>query len=62
MEQREVVIAAHNACIRELLQEDNVHGKADSHMRLLTIETGIKKSVIDFARRKSCGQQREMKK
>jgi hypothetical protein len=25
--------------IRELLQEANVHGKADSHMRLLTIET-----------------------
>jgi hypothetical protein len=31
--------AAHNACIRELLQEVNVHGKADRHMRLLTIET-----------------------
>ena len=70
LEQREVVIAAHNACIRELLQEDNVHGKADSHMRLLTIETesrlgshsGIKKSVINFARRKSRGKQQEMKK
>jgi hypothetical protein len=37
--QREVVIADHNACIRELLQEVNVHGKADRHMRLLTIET-----------------------
>jgi hypothetical protein len=36
--QREV-IAAHNACIRELPQEVNVHGKADKHMRLLTIET-----------------------
>jgi hypothetical protein len=36
---REVVIAAHNACIRELLQEFNAHGKADGHMRLLTIET-----------------------
>jgi hypothetical protein len=67
--QKKVVTAAHNACIRELLQEVKVHGKADRHMRLLTIETesrlghfGIKKSVINFARRKSCGKQREMKK
>jgi hypothetical protein len=37
--QKEVVTAAHNAYIRELLQEVNVHGKADRHMRLLTIET-----------------------
>jgi hypothetical protein len=37
--QKEVVTAAHNACIRELLQEVNVHGKADRHMKLLTIET-----------------------
>jgi hypothetical protein len=37
--QREAAIAAHNACIREPLQEVNVHGKADRHMRLLTIET-----------------------
>jgi hypothetical protein len=37
--QKEVVTAAHNACIRELLQEVIVHGKADRHMRLLTIET-----------------------
>ena len=37
--QKEVVAAAHNACIQELLQEVNVHGKADRHMRLLTIET-----------------------
>jgi hypothetical protein len=36
--QKKVVTAAHNACIRELLQEVNVHGKADRHMRL-TIET-----------------------
>ena len=36
---KEVVAAAHNACIRELLQEVNMHGKADRHMRLLTIET-----------------------
>ena len=44
---KEVVTAAHNACIRELLQEVHVHGKAmmmpfncsDRHMRLLTIET-----------------------
>ena len=37
--QKEVVTGAHNACIRELLQEVNVHGKADRHMKLLTIET-----------------------
>ena len=37
--QKEVVIAAHNACIRELLQEGDGHGKADRHMKLLTIET-----------------------
>jgi hypothetical protein len=36
--QKELVTAAHNACIRGLLQEVNVHGKADRHMRLLTIE------------------------
>ena len=35
--QKEVVTITHNACIRELLQEVNVHGKADRHMRLLTI-------------------------
>ena len=67
--QKEVVTAAHNAYIRELLQEVNVLWKADRHIRLLTIETesrlghfGIKKSVINFARRKSYGKQREMKK
>jgi hypothetical protein len=37
--QKEVVTASHNACIWELLQEVNVHGKTDRHMRLLTIET-----------------------
>ena len=36
--QKEVVTAAHNACIRELLQEIEVHGKADRHMKLLTLE------------------------
>ena len=36
--QKEVVTAAHNACIRELLQEIDVHGKADRHMKLLTLE------------------------
>jgi hypothetical protein len=35
----EVVTAAHNACIRELLQQVDVHGKADRHMKLLTVET-----------------------
>jgi hypothetical protein len=37
--QKEVVTAAHTACIRELLQEIDVHGKADRHMKLLTVET-----------------------
>ena len=37
--QKEVVTAAHNACIRELLREVDVHGKADRHMKLLTVET-----------------------
>jgi hypothetical protein len=36
--QKEVVTAAHNACIRELLQEIDVHGKADRHMKLLKLE------------------------
>jgi hypothetical protein len=36
--QKEVVTVTHNACIRELLQEVNVYGKVDRHMRLLTIE------------------------
>ena len=36
--QKEVVTAAHNACTRELLQEIDVHGKADRHMKLLTLE------------------------
>jgi hypothetical protein len=30
--QKEVVTSAHNACIWELLQEVNVHGKTDRHM------------------------------
>ena len=37
--QKEVVTAAHNACIRELLQEIDAHGKTDRHMKLLTVET-----------------------
>jgi hypothetical protein len=37
--QKEVVTVTHNAYIRELLQEVNAHGKADRHMKLLTIET-----------------------
>ena len=36
--QKEVVTAAHNACIRELLQEIDAHGKADRHMKLLTVD------------------------
>ena len=37
--QKEVATTAHNACMRELLREVSVHGKADRHIRLLTIET-----------------------
>ena len=37
--QKEVVTAAHNACIRELLQDVNAHGMVDRRMKLLTIET-----------------------
>jgi hypothetical protein len=44
--QREVVITAHNACIRELLREVNVHGKAGRHMKLLTIETESRLSTL----------------
>ena len=62
--QKEVVTAAHNACIRELLQEIDVHGKADRHMKLLTLEReaawahyGTKNSVRSFARRMNCGKQ-----
>jgi hypothetical protein len=67
--QREVVIAAHNACIRELPQEVNVHGKANRHMRLLTIET--ESSLGTLWDQEGCNQlcskedlwkQREMKK
>ena len=36
--QKKVVKAAHNACIRELLQAVDMHGKTDRHMKLLTIE------------------------
>ena len=68
--QKKVVTAAHNACIRELLQEVNVHGKADRHMKLLTIETESrlstlwdqKNSVRNSARRTSCGKERKRKK
>jgi len=42
--QKEVVTAAHNACIRELLQAVDMHGKTDRHMKLLTIE---KESRLD---------------
>jgi hypothetical protein len=44
--QKEVVTAAHNACIRELLLEVHVHGKADRHMKLLTIETESRLSTL----------------
>jgi len=61
--------AAHNACIRELLQAMDMHGKTDRQMRLLTIEkesrrvhSGIKNSVHRFALRRNCGKQRKRKK
>ena len=41
--QKEVVTDFQNSCFRELLQEVNVHGKVDRHMRLLKIE--MKKQV-----------------
>jgi hypothetical protein len=44
--QKEVVTAAHNACIRELVQEVNVHGRADRHMKLFTIETESRLSTL----------------
>jgi hypothetical protein len=39
--QKEVVTAAHNVCIRELLQAIDMHGKTDRHMKILTIELAI---------------------
>ena len=66
--QKEVVTAAHNACIRELLQEMNAHGKADRRMKLLTIETESRLGALwdqeqrNSARRTSCGKQRKRKK
>ena len=36
--QEEVVTAAHNVCIRELLQKIDVHGKADRHTKLFMLE------------------------
>jgi hypothetical protein len=44
--QKEVVTLANNACIRELLQEVNVHGKVDRHMKLLTIEKESRLSTL----------------
>ena len=44
--QKGVVTATHNACIRELLLQVSVHGKADRHMRLLTIETESRLGTI----------------
>jgi hypothetical protein len=36
----------HNAYIRKFLQEVNVHGKSDRHMRLLMIETEIRLGTL----------------
>ena len=44
--QKEVVTAAHNACIRELLQAIDMHGKTDRHMKLLTIEKKSRLSTL----------------
>jgi hypothetical protein len=67
--QKEVVTAAHNACIRELLQEVNMHGKADRHMKLSRlrqkagwVHSGIKNSVCNSARGMNCGKQRKRRK
>ncbi len=43
---QKVVTAPHSACIRELLQEVNAHGKANRHMKLLTIETESRLSTL----------------
>ena len=67
--QKEMVTASHNACIRELLQEVNVHGKADRHMRLLTIETESRLGTLwdqeecnQFCSKEEWLKQQEMKK
>jgi hypothetical protein len=39
LEQREVVIAEPDVCVKELLQEIESSGKADRRLKLLTIET-----------------------
>ena len=41
-----MVIVAHNACIRELLREVNVHGKAGRFMKLLPIETESRLGIL----------------
>ena len=46
--QKEVVITAHNTCIRELLQEVDGHGKTDRHMKLLMIETESNRFRVPF--------------
>jgi hypothetical protein len=58
--QKEVVTAAHNACIRELLQEVNVHGKADRHMKLFGIflkgHNSGSRAVHEFANGSTSGR------
>jgi hypothetical protein len=44
--QREVIIAR-NACIREVLQNVNAHGKADRHLSFRTIETESNIGTLD---------------
>jgi hypothetical protein len=66
--QKEVVTAAHNACIRELLQAIDMHGKTDRHMKLLTIEKESRLGTLwdqeqctQVCSRRNCGKQRKRK-
>ena len=67
--QKEVVTSSHNAFIRELIQEVNVHWKEDRHLTLLKIKTESRLDKLwdqeecnQFVRRKNFGKKREMKK
>jgi hypothetical protein len=44
--QKEVVTAAHNACIRELLQAIDMHGKTDRHMYFLFLQERTRDIII----------------
>ena len=51
--QKEVVTAAHNVCIRELLQAIDMHGKMDRHMKLLTVEKESRRTLRDQERKRA---------